>query len=418
MTDAATLSPAAPQPAHVPDSLVYDFDFFRDPALLANAHDRVLDLVANAPPIFWTPRNGGHWIFAGHAANFEASRDVETFTSEVIPQAHIKAMMSMMPPGSPHIPQPLPINIDPPDHTKYRLPLNSAFSPRVINGMQDGIRQLADSLIDGVKARGECEFMSEIAERFPVEVFLQIFGLPVERQVEYRALVKQHLTPTEDNPVAIMQKLRRIADIMHDTLVERRDNPKDDVISMLWRTRIDDKEMTLPDMENYCVVLFIAGLDTVMNGMGLGVRHLALNPDVQDKLRANPQLVGEVTEELLRRYTFTVPPRRVAKDTEFQGVTFKADDKVMLFLPGADLDPREFPDSGKFDLQRENKVHIAFGAGPHRCLGSHLARVELQILYEEMLKRLPKWRLDPAKPPRFHGGHVIGPDTLHIVWDV
>jgi cytochrome P450 len=186
----------------------------------------------------------------------------------------------------------------------------------------------------------------------------------------------------------------------------------------LWRTEIDGKPMTLELMENYGVVLFIAGLDTVMNGMGFGMRHLATDFALQDQLRANPKLVPEAGEELLRRYTFTVPVRRVAKDLEFDGVPMKAGDRVMLFLAGADLTPSEFPQPEQFDLKRENKVHIAFGGGPHRCLGSHLARVELQILYEEVLAGLPRFRLDPERPPIFHGGHVMGVDSLDLVWDV
>ena len=171
-------------------------------------------------------------------------------------------------------------------------------------------------------------------------------------------------------------------------------------------------------MENYGVLLFIAGLDTVMNGIGHGVRHLALHPELQDQLRANPKLVQEATEEMLRRYTFTIPPRIVARDLVFEGVQMKARERAMLFLPGADLDPKEYPNSDAYDLNRDNKVHIAFNAGPHRCLGSHLARVELNVLYEVLMARLPRFRLDPRRAPTFHCGHVVGVDSLHLVWDV
>jgi cytochrome P450 len=173
----------------------------------------------------------------------------------------------------------------------------------------------------------------------------------------------------------------------------------------------------MDDMENYGVLLFIAGLDTVMNGIGLGARHLAVDQDLQAMLRANPEKVTEATEELLRRYTFTVPVRRVAKDVMFQGVQLKSGDRVDLLLPAADLDPSRFARPEAYDLNRENKVHIAFGAGPHRCLGSHLARIELQIMNEELVTGLPPFRIDPERPPTFHGGHVIGPETLHLVWE-
>jgi cytochrome P450 len=249
-------------------------------------------------------------------------------------------------------------------------------------------------------------------------VFLKLLGLPLERQDEYRALVVEHLADAEPDPRKIMAKLLQITAMMRPTILERRDQPRDDLISLLWRSQINGRATTLEDMENYGVVMFIAGLDTVMNGIGFGVRHLAQDQALQSKLRANPKIIPEAAEELLRRYTFTVPPRKVAKDLVFEGVQMKAGERVMLFLPAADLDPGEFAGSDRFDLEREKKAHIAFNAGIHRCLGSHLARIELQTLYEQLLARLPPFRLDPDHPPKFHGGHVIGVDTLCLLWDV
>jgi cytochrome P450 len=204
---------------------------------------------------------------------------------------------------------------------------------------------------------------------------------------------------------------------MKGEIEARRTDPRDDLISLLWKSEIDGKPMTFELMEDFGVLLFIAGLDTVINGMGFGIRHLARNPDFQNELRENPKLITEATEELLRRYTFTVPVRRVAKDTMLGGWTLKEDDRVMIFLPGADLDPREFPNPEVFDMNRENKMHIAFGVGPHRCLGSHLARVELQVIYEQMLARLPSFRLDERQPVKFHAGNILAIDQLPLRWD-
>lgn len=415
MTNTATLSPAVPRPAHIPDAAVYDFDMFHDPAYVIDPHKRVLDLVKNAPSVFWTPRNGGHWMIMSHEANFNASRDVETFSSNFIPRERLAAMQAQMPR---HLPLPLPINVDPPEHGKYRAPLQRVFSPRTINELKDSIRSLASELIDKVKADGHCEFMTAIAEPLPVIVFLKMLGLPVSRMEEYRTLVKAHLSDPTPDPRDSIKKLWRIVDLIKDTLIERRDNPKDDIISLLWAAEIDGKPTTMDDMENYMVVLFIAGLDTVMNGIGLGIRHFAADLPLQDELRKNPSRIAESMEEMLRRYTFTVPPRVIGKDTVFEGVEMKKGERAMLFLPAADLDPKAFANAETYDLNRENKTHIAFNAGIHRCLGSHLARVELQVVYEEMLARLPQFRIDPAHAPTFHCGHVIGMDTLHLIWDV
>ena len=122
MTQTVQLSKAVPQPAHIPDAVVYDFDMFLDPAYLADPHKRVLDLVENAPPVFWTPRNGGHWILQGHAANFDAARDTEAFSSEIMPHEMVEKFLAQMPPDMPHIPRAYPINLDPPMHGKSRMP--------------------------------------------------------------------------------------------------------------------------------------------------------------------------------------------------------------------------------------------------------------------------------------------------------
>jgi cytochrome P450 len=406
---------AAAKPAHIPDSVVYEFDMFRDRAYLENPHNRILGLTQEAPPVFWTPLNGGHWMIISHAAVFAAARDTALFSSEVVSAAQLKAMEAKLPPGSPHIPHAIPIGVDPPAHTKYRAPLNKAFSPTAVLALKDDIRALADVLIDNVVAKGRCEFMSEIAEPLPVQVFLKMLGLPLERMEEYRTIVSEHLADSNSSGQNMIQRLWRITAIMRPTILERRQEPRNDVISLLWRTQIDGAPTTLDDLENYCVVLFIAGLDTVMNGMGHGVRHLAMNPALQEQLRADPKLVPQAAEELLRRYTFTVPLRIVAQDAVFQGVQLKKGERAMLFLPAADLDSKEFVEPDRFELKRD-KVHIAFNAGPHRCLGSHLARIELQVVYEQLLKRLPPFKLDSERPSTYHGGHVIGIDSLHLVW--
>jgi cytochrome P450 len=416
MTEPSTAENLADRPAHVIDSVYYDFDLFHDPAFLEDPHARILDLHKNAPPIFWTPRNGGHWMLISHRANFEAGRDTETFSSEMIPQSLIEQFLAAMPPDAPRIPQPFPINLDPPKHGIYRMPLQGAFSPRMMNALKEKIRELAAQLIEKIKPLGRADFLATVAEPMPVQVFLEMLGLPMERQAEYRVLVKEMLASLQRSNEEAAGCLMAVATAMRDTLLDRKERPKDDLISMLWRTKVGQEDATLADLENWGVLLFIAGLDTVMNGIGHGVIHLARNPELQQQLRANPALISDAAEEILRRYTFTVPPRRVGKDTVFQGVEMKENDRAMLFLPAADLDANEYPDPERYDLKRENTVHIAFGVGPHRCLGSHLARIELVILYEELLKRLPQFRLDSSKPLRYHGGHVIGPDAVWLEW--
>jgi cytochrome P450 len=415
MSATAPLSPTAPKPGHIPDSLVYDFDAYRDAGLLADPAKRIAQMVTEAPPIFWTPRNGGQWIIQGYEPLFNAYRDTNTFTSQFMTSEQMKAMM---PPGTPRIPQARPINLDPPEHTKFRAPLQKTFSPKSALALKDDIRKLANELIDAVATKGRCDFMPAVAEQLPVRVFIKMFGLPIERHAEYRELAKQHLAGATSDLSAMALKSLRLVAVMRETILERREHPQDDILSMLWQSTVDGRPTTMEDMEDYAVLLFIAGLDTVVNGMGLIMRHLATDPALQAELRDNPKLIPEAVEEMLRRYTFTVPVRHVAKDALFEGVQFKAGERVLMYDPAADLDPKKFQHPEVVDVGREEKTHIAFGAGPHRCLGSHLARVELQISTEVALSRLKNIRLDLQHPPHFHGGHVIGPESLALIWDV
>ena len=139
-----TLSPLADQPPHVSDAAVHDFDLFLDPGLLSDPHERVNELLRDAPPVFWTPRNGGHWMVIGHSVNHEASRNTETISSEVTPPGMIEMIRPLLPADIKHIPLPTPINMDPPQHTIYRAPLQAAFSPRAMMARKEEIRVLAN----------------------------------------------------------------------------------------------------------------------------------------------------------------------------------------------------------------------------------------------------------------------------------
>lgn len=390
------------RPAHVSADKVVDFDFYRDLSV-ADPHAVIADLVAHHP-VFWTPRNGGHWVLAGHPEQFEAVRNTEVFTSQT----------GGLPPSEQEFKQ-IPINSDPPEHGIYREPLARAFAPKAMMALQDSIRELAIELIEQIRPQGRCDFALAVAEPLPVSIFLKLMGLPLENLPQYRKWVQQILVSGDGvvRAQGVQDVIAAMSAIVQDRMTERRD----DLISTLLDTPIEGRPVTFEEMQGFCLLLFVAGLDTVMNGICYGIRHLATHPELQAQLRANPGQITDAMEEVLRRYTFTMPPRGIARDHDAFGVHFKQGERVLLLLPGADLDAREFADPTAFSLDRENKVHMAFNSGPHRCVGSHLARIEMRILYEEVLARLPEFRLDPANPPQLHGGHVIGFDSLPLLWD-
>ena len=254
-----SMSPAVEKPDHIPDSLVYDFDFYADPEMLKDAHTRALDIAQHAPPVFWTPRQGGHWVIASHGAVFDASRDTDHFSNAQVSFEEIQAIIASLPEDAPKPFIPAPITYDPPYHAVYRSPLQKAFSPKAMFARKEEIRELAVEMIEAVKDKGECAFVETIAEPLPVTMFLRMFGLPVERQREYRDLVKEHFADTETEPGAVQARLRKVADVMRDTILDRKENPTGDLISLLWESEFNGKPATLHDLENYAVMLFTAG---------------------------------------------------------------------------------------------------------------------------------------------------------------
>jgi len=170
-------------------------------------------------------------------------------------------------------------------------------------------------------------------------------------------------------------------------------------------------------MQSYCLLLFTAGLDTLVNTFTFGMYHLARFPDLQERIRADRSLIPELIEEVLRRYAVAMPPRIIAQDCEFGGVQLTKGERVMLMLPAANLDETAFPDALTFDIDRANKTHITFNSGPHRCVGSHLARLELRVFFEEWFERMPNVAADPDNPPTYRPGLNLTICKLPLTWD-
>lgn len=414
----ATHDDLAARPSHVPDSLVFDFDFMRGADYLGDPYAYASEVTQKAPHVFWTPRNRGHWVITSFDLVHKATRDWEMFSSQIIPKEVAEAMIANLPEGSASPLNSLPANMDPPEHSAYREPISAAFSPRLANSVKEDIRSLAAELIEDMKPKGGCELISEVTEILPVRMFLKLFGLPLEKAGEYRAVVKSVSGNTSMQDFeGIVRNTTILVNTFTEDVVARRDNPGDDILSRLWRMEILGEPMTLETMQRFCMSLFLAGLETVTSAMALGTRHLALHPELQERLRADPSLIPVATEEFLRLYGISLPIRTVAKDCQFAGVTMRKGEQVHLFSAAANRDSGGFEDPETFSLERPVINHLSFGGGQHRCLGMHLARVELHVYYEELLKRMPPFRLDPDRPTTYYGGISMGPREVHILWD-
>jgi cytochrome P450 len=385
-------------PAHVPPELVYEYNYNTDARMLEDPHARMRSIVLEAPPIFFSPWNGGHWVVARKKAAMDITLNPELFSSGILDQQGLKM---------------LPVALDPPRHTAYRAPLNQPLAAKSVAGLETAIRAMTNELIDKVLDAGRCDFLSDIAEPLPVTLFMKLAGMPTNRLAEFRQLAT-HVTASTDH-MARMGTLKHIGEILAEVIKARQEKREDDLISHLLDANINGNAPTFHEMLGYSIVLFLGGLDTVVNGLSFGVRHLARDPELQAKLRADPSLLPGAIEELLRLYGIASPVRRVTRDEVFHGVQFKQGDPVMLLLPAANYDDAAFPNPEQFILGRTEQ-HMTFNTGPHRCVGLNLARLEMKVFYQEWLKRVPPFRLAPQEKVRFMGGFNLAITSLPLVW--
>ena len=403
-TEAATF--IRPRPAHIPAERVIDYDVYRGafPGTASGLHDGLYQLAEqHGRGIFWTPHNGGHWFINDFELLFDAARQPELFSST-----------EMTIPPVPEEPRLIPLFLDPPEHGLFRAPLMRQFTPGKMAGMEDGIRSFTNELIDVFEAEGRCEFVKAIAEPLPIKIFMRIMGMPLDRLREFRNWILDMLSSDDDRRAS---SYANIAALMGGLIRERQAEPRDDLISHLLTLEIGDRPITYDEVQAYCLLLFAAGLDTVANALAFGMEFIASRPDLQARLSADPALIPEAVEELLRKFGVPMPARTAARDFEFGGALIRKGERVMLMLPACNLDPSEFPDPYTFDLDRKNKTHLAFNVGPHRCIGSHLARIELKVFWEEWLRRVPSFRLDPARPAVYRAGLTLAVEELGIAWE-
>lgn len=390
---------------HVPENLVYEFDYINDEGLKIDPHARLAQVQREAPPIFYTHFNGGHWCAQGYEELSHMLRETDSFSS-----------CSLAIPPMQGEPIRIPLNLDPPQHGLYRRVLNHAFAPKAIMALEPEIRERTKDLIDKVLDKGGCEFLEAVAEPLPVLLFLKLAGMPASRMREFRTWVSTLFSNAGSAEIRA-EVSKAMLNAMTETILERQKERKEDIISRLIDSELDGRNPTLEELQGYCVLLLIGGVDTVVNQLSYGARHLARDPDLQRHLRANPDRIPDFVEEMMRVYSITAPGRVVMHDITYGGVDFRTGERVLMMLGSAGLDERRLGCPEKVDIDREDKVHLSFGGGPHRCAGSHLARLELRVFFDTLLTMLPEFRLDPDRPARFHGGPAISVKELHLRWD-
>ncbi len=356
------------------------------------------------PEIFYTPANGGHWVFTRNADIEHALSTPELFSAT---KAYVPIEKNPNPPL-------VPMMADPPDHAKYRALLAPAFLPRSIMALTQSARELSIALINGFKPRGECEFISEFGHVLPVGIFLRMVDLP-----ESDRKMLQGWSDAYVRPVSLESHQETLANLKNYALTkirERRANPGDDLITSISRAKVDGKAMDDDAIAALLTLLLLAGTDTVGSTMGFFARFLALSPPSRRQLLDHPDLIPDAVDELMRRYTVTTIGRVVAKDHEYKGVTFRAGEMLILPLIFTGLDPTEHKDPLTVNFTRPDMSHGAFGMGVHRCIGAVLARAELKIFLEEWLPRIPDFSIKQGEPVVVTSGTVSGIRRMVLAW--
>ncbi len=400
-----------PIPDHVPPFMVGDFSLFTSPGMAPTPNGDPQAAVAHlhdGPPIFYSPfntRDGrGTWVITRARDQRRILQDAETFSS------HRSIFASALGENWPMI----PLELDPPRHGVFRSLLNPLLSPKRVMALEGAVRERAIILVDRIAASGtSCDVMNDFAFPFAVNIFLRFLGLSDERLEEFVGWANDLLHGDDaQRPAAA----RTIVAFMDDLAAQRRRAPADDFMTFVVQAEVEGRPLTEQEVRGVGVLLFIAGLDTVAAAIGFDLAYLARNPADQQLLRAEPDRILLAAEELLRAYPTVQMIRVATKDVDFDGVPIRKGDYISCATMIANRDPAEFENPNTIDLGREDNRHTAFAYGPHRCLGSHLARREIVVGLEEWLARIPSFRIKEGTAPITYGGHVFGIENLILDW--
>lgn len=349
-------------------------------------------------PVAHSDQHGGFWVLSRFNDIYAAMHDPKTYSSAE----------GITVPSFGNVRPLIPLEVNPPEHGKYRRLLQPLFLPAEVAKLELNIRTITNTLLDSFVDQGTCDLATDFALRLPQTVIARLIGVPENYYGKFDEWV-EGLAGEEKGD----RKARAAAEMyecLSGLMAERRKEPRDDLISRLLAADIDGERLTDEEILDITFVLLPAGFETTATVMAHALWYLAEHPDAQVRLRTNPALIPSAVEEFLRYYT---PNRSIARtlhaDVELHGQQMRKGDKVIVLLPSANRDEEEFPEADQCILDRKENQHIAFGTGIHTCLGLHLARLEIKVALEEFLRRIPEFRVP-------EGGKIVRRSGL--VWPV
>ena len=397
-------------PAHVPQHLVFDIQKYARPNTLPDPFSQTDGIYDDLPPVFYTV--GGPsglvsnlWVVTRYSDIREVYQNDALYSTQ--DAANFQALVG-------ETFRMIPLAIDPPDHGKYRVLLNPWFSPKAITAMEASIEATVNGLIDSFIEKGECDLAYDYGRLYPVRVFMALMGFPPDKLDDFLSW-EYAILHSQGDIEKIKWGIASALAYLRGFIAEMRTHPAANLTSHIVHGRVEDRALTEDEIIGTVAFLWLGGLDTVAATTSLMFRRLAQHPELQQTLRDNPDRIPDAIEEFLRMQPLVNSTRLVKQDHEIRGVGIKRGDHIMCFNAAGNFDPEEFENPREFRLDRQFNRHFTLAGGPHRCLGSHLARRELRIALAEFLRRVPPFEMKPGADMTAFPGLIAVP-RLPIVW--
>lgn len=375
-----------------------------------NDHDmrrecaHVYSTLRGSCPVFHSDIWGGFWVASRYEDVYEVGRDPERFASGegvmVPPMGHGRPLK--------------PMEADAPEHTAYRHLLLPSFAPGQVAKMETDVRALAASLVEQVVADGQADLYEMLGKPLPLLMITLLLGIETDEMFWEATDTLMYGRLSDVGDAVILQAADDLYAFMGRQIERRRADPGDDLISLMLTGSVEGRPYRDDEVLDLCCFMLVAGLENTAFSIRATLRHLAVHPDHLAAVVADPALATNLVEQSLRLYApVTALARTVTRDTEVAGQSLRSGERILLLFGSANRDGAVFDDPDGFHLDRRDGRHLAFGIGPHRCIGSHLARLEVRIAVEEFIKRVPEFSLAPGPDP---GWYQAGP--LNVVWAV
>jgi len=378
-------------------------------------HEWFAYLRENAP-VYWHPMEtaprGGFWCVTGYDDCVTVNRDWEHYSSHRLgslfqdwDEANLEQQRLMM------------LNMDPPMHTRYRRLVNKGFTPKMVRDLHDHIVVFTDQIIDSVCERGTADFVEEISAELPLLVIAEILGVPAEdRRMVFdwsNRMIGSEDPEYQVSPEASAEAAMGVYAYADELSARKREEPSTDIVSVLLGAEVEGEKLDQLEIDLFFLLLIVAGNETTRNLMSGAMTAFFEHPDQWQKLAADRSLLPSAVEEMLRWVTPVMHFRRTAtQDSTLGGQSVKEGDKIVFWHISANRDAKAFDSPDSFDITRDPNNHIAFGGGgPHFCLGANLARMEIQVMFDRLLDRMPDIRLD-GDVQRLRSNFING--TKHI----